>query len=154
MDLSAIEMCPHALKFDLSAAEARGYLEETEGWAEHDTSTRSHHSGSTSHSSQPAAKRPGNSHTSPAAADLTRQVNALQAQLAAMSRRTISPPVKRDVPEQLAMERRTAGLCIRCGVAKYEAGGRGHNSRTCQAPVDTSTSAASGAKRAGLPVFQ
>ena len=153
MDLSAIEMCRQA--FDLSATEAKSYLEETEGWAEHDTtSTRSHHSGSTSHSSQPAAKGPGNSHTSPAAADLTRQVNALQAQLAAMSRRTISPPVKRDVPEQLAMERRTAGLCIRCGVAKYEAGGRGHNSRTCQAPVDTSTSAAAGAKRAGLPVFQ
>jgi hypothetical protein len=151
MDLSAVDLCCRT--FGLSAAEARDYLEASEGWAVHDTSeqtARTDHSGSSSYPPQAPLAEGGQ----PSVAHLIRQVNALQAQLAALSRRTVSPPVKREVPELLAAERRTAGLCIRCGVAKYEAGGRGHNSRTCQAPVDTTTSAAAGSKRAGLSVFQ
>ena len=153
MDVSAVDLCCRA--FGLSAAEAERYLEDSEGWASHDTSSSNaarQPSGSSSYTPQSAGR--DEDAQQQLAASLTRQVNALQVQLAALSRRTISPPVKRDVPELLATERRTAGLCIRCGVAKYEAGGRGHNSRTCQAPVDTSTSAAVGARKAGLPLFQ
>jgi hypothetical protein len=142
MDLSAAELCRRA--FDLSAAEARDYLEPAEGWAPHDTSP----------SYGPSSVGAGES--GPAFA-LQQQVNALQAQLAALGsagRRSVQPVVKKEVPEQLAADRRAAGLCIRCGVAKYEAGGKGHNSRTCKLPSDTTTPASVGAKKAGLPVFQ
>jgi hypothetical protein len=143
MDLSAVELCRRA--FELSADEARDYLEPAEGWAPHDTT--------------PAG--PGSfyspSSTTANEAVLLQQVNMLQAQLAALGsagRRSVQPVVKKEVPEQLAADRRAAGLCIRCGVAKYEAGGKGHNSRTCKLPSDVTTPASVGAKKAGLQVFQ
>ena len=141
MDLSAIELCRRT--FELSADEARDYLEGTEGWAPHDTDA----TGSSS-SYGPSSTRTN---------ELEQQVQALQAQLAALGsvgRRSVQPVVKKEVPEQLAADRRAAGLCIRCGVAKYEAGGKGHNSRTCKLPSDVTTPASVGAKKAGLQVFQ
>jgi hypothetical protein len=141
MDLSAIELCRRA--FELSAAEARDYLEPAEGWAPHDTT--------------PAGSGSSCGPSSARTSELEQQVHALQAQLAALGpvgRRSVQPVVKKEVPEQLAADRRAAGLCIRCGVAKYEAGGKGHNSRTCKLPCDLSTPASIGAKRAGLQVFQ
>jgi hypothetical protein len=137
MDVSAVELCSQA--FEISAAEAADYLEGGEGWAAHDTS-----------SSAPQGRH------STSTSSLEQQVNALQLQLAAMGRRSVAPPVRNDVPKELAEARKAAGLCIRCGVTKYEAGGKGHNSRTCKLPMDKSTSAAAGAKRAGLsaPLFQ
>jgi hypothetical protein len=141
MDLSAVEMCSRV--FDVSIAEATRYFESAEGWAPHDTSSSLAATGSSSTQSDREAA-------------LARQVSALQEQLnlSATSRRTVAPPVKKEIPEQLAADRRSAGLCVRCGIVKYEPGGKGHNSRTCQAQPDKSTSAAAGAKRAGLPLFQ
>lgn len=136
MDISATESCRR--NFNISAEEAASYIEPAEGWAEHETSSFTSPGATTTHSSSTAEAR------------LIQQVNSLQAQLAAMSRRTVSPPVKREVPEQLAADRRDAGLCVRCGVVKYEAGGKGHNSRTCTKPVDVTTSAVAGKKAAGL----
>ncbi len=65
-------------------------------------------------------------------------------------RRNVPDGVRDEVPSALAEARKAAGLCIKCGVAKYEAGGKGHNSRTCQAPADKTTSAAEGKKKAGF----
>lgn len=144
MDLSAVTMCSQS--FGVSMEEASGYFESVEGWVPHDTSSAG--------SSGSAPHNPSSTPVAASQASLVQQVNALQAQLAAMSRRTVSPPIKKEVPEQLAADRRAAGLCVRCGVAKYEPGGRGHNSRTCQSPPDKTTSAAVGAKKAGLPLFQ
>lgn len=56
----------------------------------------------------------------------------------------------REVPEALAEGRKTAGLCIKCGIRKYEKGGKGHNSRNCQAPVDKTTTVEDGKRLAGF----
>ena len=42
----------------------------------------------------------------------------------------------KEVPHELSEARKKAGLCIKCGVAEYEPGGSGHNSRTCKAPAE------------------
>jgi len=54
----------------------------------------------------------------------------------------------KDVSEDLIAARKDAGLCVRCGVVKYERGSKGHNARTCKAPVDKNTSAAEGKRLA------
>jgi hypothetical protein len=147
MDISALDLCCQT--FGVSAVDAAQYLEPSEGWASHETSGQR---------AAPASSSSGHQlgvHALSQAASEQR-IHALEMQLAALGRRSVAPPVKRDVPDQLAAERKTAGLCIRCGVAKYEAGGKGHNSRTCQAPVDKTTGVAVGAKKAGIgaPLFQ
>jgi hypothetical protein len=58
--------------------------------------------------------------------------------------------VANSVPAKLAEGRVAAGLCVRCGVAKYTPGRQGHNSIVCRAPVDTSTTVESGKAKAGL----
>ena len=68
----------------------------------------------------------------------------------AKSRRTVPSRVGQEVPQPLAKSRQEAGLCIKCGITKYEPGGKGHNSRTCQLPVDKTTSAVDGRKKAGF----
>ena len=128
MDLSSVDLCSRV--FGLSVAEAQTYLDPAEGWAPHDTNDTPGASSSTGVDPQLLA--------------MQQQLNAL------MSRRSLSPPVKKDVSDQLVNARRAAGLCIKCGVVKYEPGGKGHNSRTCKAPMDTSTSAEEGTRRAGL----
>jgi hypothetical protein len=147
MDISALEQC--AQTFGISAIDAAAYLEPSEGWASYETS------GQRAAASSPSSGHQSSVHVLSQAANEQR-MHALEMQLAALGRRSVAPPVKRDVPDPLAAERKAAGLCIRCGVAKYEAGGRGHNSRTCQAPVDKTTGVAAGAKKAGLgaPLFQ
>jgi hypothetical protein len=65
-------------------------------------------------------------------------------------RRHVPDGVRDEVPKALAEARRAAGLCVKCGVVKYEGGGKGHNSRTCQAPADKTTSAADGKRKAGF----
>jgi hypothetical protein len=46
--------------------------------------------------------------------------------------------------------RKKAGLCCKCGVAKYEPDAHGHNARTCKAAADKTTSVEEGRKKAGF----
>ena len=145
MDTSvdAISLC--AAQFGVSREEAAAYLEETEGWAPHDT--------------LPA----GGSASTSAITSYSSEDQRLDRLLAAFetrfTERAGGPPrprrqppngVRSDVPDALVVARKEAGLCVRCGVVKYEAGKGGHNSRTCKAPVDKTTSAAEGKKKANF----
>lgn len=64
------------------------------------------------------------------------------------SRRNTPNDSSDEVPQELADDRKEAGLCIRCGVTNYEPGSRGHNARTCTLPVNKVLSAAEGRKQA------
>ena len=147
MDLSAVQQCCQA--FGVSAADAAQYMEPAEGWSLHDTSAPLRNNVRDHAPSTPSSS----------ASAFAQQLNAIQQQLSAMSsgsssRRSIAPPARESVPKELVAERVKAGLCVRCGVAKYEGGNTGHNSRTCKAPMDKTTSAAVGAKKAGGQLFQ
>ena len=65
-------------------------------------------------------------------------------------RRNAPDHVRGDIPDGLFKERKAAGLCAKCGVAKYEGGHNGHNSRTCKAAADKTTSVTEGKKKAGF----
>lgn len=147
MDTDAISLC--ATQFGVSRAEAESYLAVSEGWAEHDTNAPG-----PSVSAAAAGPAPA---TGTDATQLERLLAAFEARLAERGRnpppsqrRNVPGPIRAEVPAALATARKEAGLCVRCGVAKYEPGGRGHNSRTCQAPVDKTTSAAEGKKKANF----
>ena len=58
--------------------------------------------------------------------------------------------MQKAIPQELATARKEAGLCIKCGVEKYEPGGKGHNARTCQRAIDPKTSVAEGLKKASF----
>jgi hypothetical protein len=148
MDLSATALCSQV--FGVSQMEAQQYLSPAEGWAPFDTNgSASGASSSTSSNGYGSPTPAGGAATG--SNDLLQQLVAMQKQLnAVMSRTTISPPVKREISDALAKERREGGLCIKCGVTKYEPGGKGHNSRTCKLPVDKTTSVAEGMRKAGL----
>ena len=144
--LDAIALC--AAQFGVSRAEATAYLAESEGWAPHDTA------GSPTASSSP----PPPAAQTPALSTDMQQMERLLAAFAARlddkagrpqsQRRHLPPPIRGEVPEALVAARKAAGLCVRCGVAKYGPGAHGHNARTCKAPVDKSTSAVDGRKKA------
>lgn len=148
--LDAISLC--AAQFGVSRAEATAYLAESEGWAPHDTAGTA--SSTASSSPPPAAVR---SSTTSEAQQMERLLAAFEARFADKSggkpqsqRRSVPAPIRTDVPDALVTARKEAGLCVRCGVAKYEPGGRGHNSRTCKAAVDKTTSAVEGRKKANF----
>jgi alkylated DNA nucleotide flippase Atl1 len=148
MQLDAIQLA--AAAFGWSREEAIKNFDDSnaEGWAPHDTSSSSHFAGPSN----------GRGDTAKAFSD------SQMAQLASMfggrrddanppaknqsQRRNMPPDVRQTVPAQLAEARKAAGLCVKCGVTKYEPGGRGHNSRTCKLPADLTTSAADGKKKA------
>jgi len=129
-----------------------------EGWAPHDTS------GSKSSSSGSSSSGPASSGSPPPAPTLEEKFDKLLAAFAAQStkvgagpaarernsRRNAPSGVLKELPRELAESRKKAGLCIKCGVAKYEPGGHGHNAVTCKAAVDKTTSAAEGRKKAGF----
>jgi len=142
MDLGALAM---AMKnFGVSRSLAAQYIQEQEGWAPHDTSD----SGS---SSAPP----------PQAVALTALLQNMEPEKAASlllnafgthrNRTAVAQGLKKLVPAELAEARKKAGLCIRCGVVAYVTGG--HTARSCKAPVDTTTSAAEGKKKAGAKGF-
>jgi NACalpha-BTF3-like transcription factor len=152
--LDAISLC--AAQFGVSRAEAAVYLEESEGWAPHDTT---HGGGSTVSSSPPpsAARASGPASTAGEVQQMERLLAAFEARFANKSggrpqsqRRNVPPTIRTDIPNALVTARKEAGLCVRCGVAKYEPGAHGHNSRTCKAAVDKTTSAAEGKKQANF----
>jgi hypothetical protein len=149
MQLDAISLC--AAQFGVSREEAARYVEPGEGWAVHDTDSHF------------PAPRPTPSPTSSSSDGMEERMLAMFQRLHSAgavssgsqgkpqsTRRHVPSGVRDEVPEDLAKARRTAGLCIKCGIAKYEGGGKGHNSRTCQASADKTTSAAEGKKKAGF----
>jgi hypothetical protein len=145
IDAIAHEMC--MANFGVTPDQATEYVSRPEGWAPHDTSQGS---------PGPSPASSSTSSTTDMAAILAaiRSLGAGKPQQrhggAGAPRRTPSNGQTKDVPEGLAKARREASLCIRCGVAKYSPGKSGHNSSTCKATTDVTTSAAEGKARAGL----
>ena len=144
--LDAISLC--ATQFGVSRAEATAYLAESEGWAPHDTAS----SPTASSSPPPPATQTHSSSTE--TQQMERLLAAFEARFADKAgrpqsqRRQLPGPIRGDVPEALVTARKAAGLCVRCGVAKYGPGAHGHNARTCKAPVDKTTNAVDGKKKA------
>jgi len=129
-----------AVNFGVSHEEAGRYFDSPEGWAPHDTAPT--HRGADAESA--LVER---------VLAALRMQSGGRGQLSGSSdsrRRNVPSGVKKEVPEPLASERRAAGLCIKCGVAKYEPGGKGHNSVTCRAAADKTTSVAEGRRKANF----
>ncbi|HZL04851.1 MAG TPA: hypothetical protein VFE45_05450 [Coriobacteriia bacterium] len=157
-DSSALALA--AVAFGCSEQQAEGYLEPAEGWAEHDTSGAPAPRAD-SRSAAGASSSPG----SGAHADqMERLIAAFTTSMRSgaghpsskgagpQSRRNMPGGVRNEIPraDELVRTRKEAGLCIKCGVAKYEPGGKGHNSRTCQAGADKTTSVVEGKKKANF----
>jgi hypothetical protein len=153
MELDAISLC--ATQFGISRDEAARYVEPSEGWAPHETSGSS---------ASPPASSPFPAGGSPGPGDhheqIERLLNAFAARFGGASngqpgkgqsqRRNVPSGMRSDIPEALVKGRKEAGLCVKCGVAKYEPGGDGHNARTCKAAADKTTSVAEGKKKANF----
>jgi hypothetical protein len=140
INLDAISLA--VATFGWSREEAQQHLRDSEGWTPHDT-----------HGNPPAHQG-----AAPASAAFDKLlINAL-ARIGAgpagrdrnQSRRTVPGGVAKDIPADLAKARQEAGLCIKCGIVKYEGGSKGHNSRTCKSAADKTTSAAEGLKKANF----
>lgn len=139
-------------QFGCTREEAHQYLEESEGWSPHDT-----HGNSQQHSNSSSSSVASSSPTYSSKEVEQLIVNALSRVGAGpagrdrnQSRRNVPIGVRNDIPAELAKSRREAGLCIKCGIVKYEGGGKGHNAKTCRAAPDTTTSAAEGRKKANF----
>jgi len=157
MGLDAISLA--VTTFGWTHEEAQRNLSDSEGWAPHDTSEGSKPSPGSSSSSGPAssASLPPTSYSSEQVTQLLAAFAAQGAKVGAgpaarerNSRRNAPNAVLKEIPRELSEARKKASLCIRCGVARYEGGNKGHNSRTCQAPADKTTSVAEGMKKAGF----
>jgi hypothetical protein len=150
MQVDAISLA--AMQFGVSREEAASYLEPAEGWSIHDTDQPQ---GPPRHKAGPPASSEEAFMEKILAAVGTRFGNshAGGSSSSGLSRRTVPADVKKQVPEPLAKERSAAGLCIKCGIVPYGQGKNGHNSRTCKAAPDLTTSAKDGKRRAGLPDF-
>ena len=149
MELDVISLC--AAQFGITREDAQRYVEPKEGWAVHDT-------GSNSASSSPPPQPPTTAGDDP---QIERLLAAFEARFGRMNagaggprpqsqRRNVPNATRLEIPSALLAARKEAGLCVRCGVVKYEGGHHGHKSRTCQAPVDKTTSAAEGKKKANF----
>jgi hypothetical protein len=156
MGLDAISLA--VTTFGWTREEAQRNLSDSEGWAPHETS-----GGSKSSSSGPSSGPASSGSPTPASLS-SEQVTQLLAAFAAQSTKVGAGPAARErnsrrnapsgmakeIPQDLFDARKKAGLCCKCGVVKYEPGGHGHNSRSCKAPVDKTTSAAEGLKKANF----
>lgn len=150
INLDAVSLA--ATTFGWSREEAAEHLDDSnaEGWSVHDTNA-SGGASSLSHAQDKGA--------SPSPGMSIEQMTQLAAMFGARmgdypkkqsQRRNAPADVKNSIPDALADARKQAGLCIKCGIAKYEGGGKGHNARTCKAAADPTTSVAEGKKKAGL----
>ena len=136
--------------FGWGPEEAAGYLQDCEGWASHDTDAPG----------GPAAAAAAAAATPAAPPAVSQQLNQLQAQIAQLAarfgsdtkgpRRNVPAGVRVIVPEPLASARKEAGLCVKCGIVRYEPGNKGHSARTCRAAADTTTTVVDGKKKAGF----
>jgi hypothetical protein len=147
--VDAISLC--ATQFGISREEAARYVEPGEGWAPHDTSARP----------PVAARSPAQSPTDGFEERMLAAFQRFHASTSSSSsgtqgksqsqRRNVPKGLREEIPEALLDARKAAGLCIKCGVVKYEpGGGSAHNSRTCKAAADKTTSVADGKKKAGF----
>ena len=156
MNLDAISLA--VATFGWTREEANQHLSDGEGWAPYDT--HGGHQGSSS--SQGASSAPSGSQPPTITSE---QVTQLLAAFAAQSTRVGAGPagrehgrsrrnapngVVKEVPSELFHARKKAGLCCKCGVAKYEPGGHGHNAGTCKAAADKTTSVEEGRKKANF----
>jgi hypothetical protein len=147
-----------AQTFGVDRGLAASYLAPQEGWAPHHT-----HDESQGSPASPAAAPAATTKGLPTAAEYAQLLAAFTAQQqrggagpsrnapATQSKRRLTPAdIQKAIPQPLATARKEAGLCIKCGIEKYEPGGKGHNARTCQRPIDAKTSAAEGLKKASF----
>ena len=154
LNLDAVSLA--VATFGWTHEEAQRHLQESEGWTPHDTYGNPLQHPSSSSSSAIVAPSP--SYPAVTREQIDQFLNAMSRVGAgpagrernAQSRRSVPEGVHKEVPADLAKSRMEAGLCIKCGIVKYEGGGKGHNSRTCKAPVDKTTSAAEGRKKANF----
>jgi len=148
LNLDAVSAIQQA--FGWTREEASRHLEDSEGWAPHETGDQGA-ADAKGQNSRGTTARTNTEHQ-----ELLKAISALTAKVGAgpaagerkKSRRDAPPEALKGIPEELCEARRAAGLCMKCGVAKYEGGSRGHNSRTCKAAPDKSTSAAAGKAKA------
>lgn len=144
MDLSSMQAQRIMEAFNLQSHQLEAYLGPTEGWAPHDTAEEE---------AEAPASQPGDSGL--LLNVISQLANLVPKKKFPPSRRSQAPATKETVPGELAEARREAGLCIRCGVHRYEPGTRGHNSRTCKFPINKTLSAEEGVRRAGTqPLFR
>ena len=156
MNLDAISLA--VTTFGWTREEAGQHLSDGEGWAPFDT-----HGGHQGSSSGQGAGSAASGSQPPTIT--SEQVTQLLAAFAAQSTRVGAGPagrehgrsrrnapngVVKEVPSELFHARKKAGLCCKCGVAKYEPGGHGHNAGTCKAAADKTTSVEEGRKKAGF----
>ena len=144
----------------LSRSEAASYFEGTEGWKPHDTDAAPQFRSQETSSSGPAA---ASSSPTMGMADWQQQImfNALSLKFdpnrqgndrgnGTRSRRNAPSSITKEVPAELIAARKEAGLCMKCGIHEYTPGSQGHNSNTCRANIDKTTSAAEGKKKANF----
>lgn len=137
--------------FGWTPEEAAAAFEDSEGWAAHDTNGDQSQRAPNGPAAFAGAGRLPEDQMELLVHAIASRVGAGQtARDRAPSRRTVTSGVANEIPPEMANARKEAGLCIKCGVAKYEPGGKGHNSRTCKAPADKTTGIAEGKKRAGF----
>jgi len=157
MNLDAISLASAA--FGWSREEASQYFADSEGWAPHDTSGGAQ--GSPSSQGAGPASKASPPPASSAEDKLDRILNALAAHSTKVgagpaardrgnSRRNAPAGFLKEVPADLFEARKKAGLCGKCGIAKYEGGSHGHNTRTCKAAADKTTSVEEGRKKANF----
>ena len=155
MEIDAISLC--AASFGISTAEATRYMEPQEGWAVHDT----HRGSGPRASAAAAASTSSEEHSQTHSEDpqMERLLAAFESRFgkslsgsgkSQSQRRNVPNDLSKEVPQELANARKEAGLCIKCGITKYEPGGKGHNSRTCKLPVNKSLSASEGRRKANF----
>jgi hypothetical protein len=155
MELDAISLC--AAQFGIPLEEARRYLEPQEGWSSHETN--SGEGPGALAAAAAAASPPARQSGATDDATMERLLAAFESRFgkaasgsnkAQSQRRNVPSDVSKEIPQDLAAARKQAGLCIKCGVTKYEPGGKGHNSRTCTLPINKSISAVEGRKKANF----
>ena len=151
LGLDAVSLA--AATFGWSREEAQSHL--VESWAAHDTQWPPNRSAASE-----AASAASSASLPPTSEQIERYLNAMAAQTRVgagptarhqqQSRRNVPSSITKEVPQELYDARKSAGLCAKCGITKYEPGANGHNARTCKLPVDKTISAVDGRKKAGF----
>jgi len=157
MNLDAISLA--VATFGWTREEAGQHLSDGEGWAPYDTNSGPQGSpwgqgaGSASSGSLPPTTLSSEQVTqllAAFAAQTTRVGAGPAGRERGQSRRNVTHGVLKDIPQELIEARKKAGLCCKCGVAKYEPGSNGHNSRTCKAAADKTIAVPDGKRKAGF----
>lgn len=158
IDLASVSLA--ASLYGWTPEEARANFDGPEGWKPHDTDAApqfrpqgASSSSATAASSSPTAGMPAEWQQFMFNAlslkfDPNRQGN--DRGNGNRSRRNAPSSITKEVPAELIAARKEAGLCMKCGIHEYTPGSQGHNSNTCRANIDKTTSAAEGKKKANF----